>query len=374
MTTREPGAVRLGLLMQRWSDPERPFGALTPFARTVSRLAKSEGVSVLVIDPDEVNLRAPRVHGLRLMPGGSWAPAAGPFPDVVWNRCFRRDQDDLLQGLQRRGVLPVNEPGLTKWEAHQLLRADALLQDHLPETCLLKDGQEVTELLARHPVLFLKPVAGSVGRGIIRASGQPTGLIRLEYISNETGEQRVTEASPRQLARWAKERRGSYIAQQGLDLVVFYGRAADVRVLMQKDGEGRWQLTGMGARVAAPGRFTSNLHTGGSGVPLSLLAGAVFPGDTESQERLQMEFQALAARTATLVESALGAMGELGLDFGVDRQGRIWYIEQNAQPGRSLFEHLGREDLSELAHRRPIQYARYLAQAKSARAAGHQET
>ncbi|HYF94711.1 MAG TPA: YheC/YheD family protein [Symbiobacteriaceae bacterium] len=374
MTTRKPGTVCLGLLMQRWSAPERPFGNLTPFARTVSRLAEEEGVSVLVIDPDDVDLRRGRVKGLRLRPGGGWVPAGGTLPDVVWNRYFRHDREGLLQGLQRKGVMPINEIGLNKWEAYRLLQTDPILQEHLPETCLLRNGEELKEMTDRYPVVYLKPVAGSVGRGIIRATARPTGLTRLEYVSTRTGLPTVAEASPKQLGRWATVRKGSYIVQRGLDLAVFYGRSADIRVLMQKDGDGCWQLTGMGARVAAAGRFTSNLHTGGSGVPLGLLSEAVFPTDPDRREKLGPELKALAFRTAGLVESTLGAMGELGLDFGVDRKGNIWYIEQNAQPGRTLFQLLGREDLSELAHRRPIQYARHLALAKSARAAGHQET
>lgn len=373
MTRESPGAVRLGLLMQRHDDPDRPFGALTPFARRVIGLARSEGVSALGIDPDDIDLTTGRVRGL-LLKDGRWTPAAGPLPDVLWNRYFQRDRDHLIHALARRGVQLLNEPGLDKWEAYQLLQEDPQLRAHLPETRLLHTGADITDLTARYPTVFLKPVAGSVGRGIIRASYQPSGLTRLEYISAKTGQLRAVEGSTAQLDRWAQERRGDYIVQQGLDLAVFYGRSVDIRVLVQKDGDGSWQVTGMGARVAAPNRFTANLHTGGHGISLSLLAGAIFPDDQESQALLEMEVQSLAARTAQAVDAAAGPMGELGLDFGVDSGGRMWYIEQNAQPGRTLFEHLGREDLSELSHRRPVQYARYLARAKSARAAGHQET
>jgi len=373
MTREPPGNVRLGLLMQRCADPDRPFGPLTPFARRVIGMARSEGVSALGIDPDDVDLITGRVRGL-LLKDGRWAPAAGPLPDVLWNRYFRRDQDDLIQAFSRLGIPLLNEIGLNKWEAYRLLRADPLLRKHLPETRLLRDGADIIDLAARYPSVFIKPIAGSVGRGIIRAVYQPTGLIKLAYVSVETGQLREIEGTTAQVDHWAQQREGSYIVQQGLDLSVFYGRATDVRVLLQKDGEGRWQVTGMGARVAAPDRFTANLHTGGHGVSLSLMADAIFPGDADRQAALELELHALAVRTADMVDAAAGPMGELGLDFGVDSGGRIWYIEQNAQPGRALFEHMGREDLAELAHRRPLQYARYLAHAKSARAAGHQET
>mgnify|MGYP003940659699 CR=1 FL=1 len=67
-------------------------------------------------------------------------------------------------------------------------------------------------------------------------------------------------------------------------------------------------------------------------------------------------------------------MGELGLDFGIDRGGRIWLIEGNGQPGRTIFEHMGRMDLADLAHLRPVQYAKFLAARKGAGTAAAQAT
>jgi len=357
--------VNLGLLMQRWPSRERPFGPLTPFAETVSQLAGPEGVAVTVFSPGDVDLASGRVQAHRYLGvRGGWRTEESALPRVVWNRYFRRDEGSLLRELQRRGASLINEGVLNKWEAHRCLQADAGLEGHLPETELLTRAEQVTGMLSRHPVVFLKPVSGSVGRGIIRAELQDDGLIRLQYVSTETGGVRRAYATPYLLDRWltGRGRAGRFIVQEGLDLRSFQGRPADVRVLVQKDGRGRWQVTGMGARVAAPGRFTSNLHTGGEGLPVEML-------DTRTEE-----LASLAIQTARRLEKAEGPMGEFGLDFGIDTGGKIWYIEQNGQPGRTILKHLGRWDLWNLAHLRPVQYARYLATTKSVRAARYQAT
>jgi hypothetical protein len=371
MSHAAPAGLRLGLLMQRWPDEDRPLGAMAPFAQTISELAAGEGVSVLVFAPADAE--ADRVRALAWRDGRWWEQTA-PLPDVIWHRYLGADREQALRRILRLGIPVFNESALSKWEAHQVLQADPILKETLPETRLLQSVDDIADLGRRHAELFLKPVDGAVGRGIIRASFQPTGLVRLQYVAAPAGRLRAEEARLSQLERWVAGHRGRYIVQQGLDLKVFYGRAADLRLLMQKDGSGRWNLTGMGARVAAHGRFTANLHTGGTGVPAGLLAGAVFPDDPERQELLLLELQALAARAAEALEPAAGTLGELGLDFGVDRQGGTWYIEQNALPGRALFEHLSRPDLSRLAHLRPIQYARRLAATKSAKAAGYRAT
>lgn len=41
----------------------------------------------------------------------------------------------------------------------------------------------------------------------------------------------------------------------------------------------------------------------------------------------------------TLEEQIDGTLGELGLDIGVDRNGRVWLFEVNAKPGRHIFLH-----------------------------------
>lgn len=366
-----PG-VRLGLLMQRAPGRERPFGPLTPFAETLSRLAHFEDVSVEVFGPEDVDLVQERVKSWRFLgPAGGWAEGETDLPGVLWNRYLRKDQEPLLSALRARDIRFINGSGLNKWEAHRSLQSEPAVAPFLPDTRLLEEAGTLGEMLDQHPVLFVKPLNGAVGRGIIRVEREARCLMRLQYLSVETQGVRQVYASDQQLARWLRERQrtGRFVVQQGLRLTVFHGRPADVRVLVQKDGAGRWGVTGMGARVAAHGRFTTNLHTGGQGVPIELLAEAVFPSDGHSRKALLIDLEELALAAARRIDEAAGGMGEIGLDFGVDPSGQIWFIEQNAQPGRMLFEHLGRLDQFDLAHLRPVQYARFLSEGKSARVA-----
>jgi hypothetical protein len=355
--------VRLGLLMQSWPG-EEPFGALTPFARAVSTLARPDDVDVVVFSPEDVDLARKRVRVRRwLGADAGWIQGEAPLPDVVWNRYFRRDQEGLIQALQAEAIPFINGEQLNKWEAYKCLTAcDGRIREHLPYTRLLSQASTVLEMLEDNPVVYIKPVSGSVGRGIIQARREGPRVMRLAYVSRETGAVRETYATEEQFDRWleAGGRTGRCIAQQGLQLNVFHGRPADVRVLVQKDGAGLWQVTGMACRVAGQGRFTANLHTGGQGVPVEALAEAVFPESAARQMAVLNQLEELSLLAASCVEGCTGLLGELGLDFGIDHRGQIWCIEQNWLPGRSIFEHLGRWDLSDLAHLRPVQYARYL--------------
>lgn len=356
--------VQVGVLMRRWPNEERPFGSLTPFAQRVSGLATAAGVGLFGFCPDDLDLPRKRVRASQY--GGQnrgWVVLERPLPDVVWNRYYSGDRAALFAWLSRKGLVQINGARLDKWEAHQLLRQDARVAPHLPETVQLTGAAVALAMAERHPVIFVKPVAGSAGRGIMRCRLAAPGLLRGEYLSRQAQALREGHVSASQLNEWlaARQRSKRYIVQQGLALTVFHGRPADVRILVQKDDSGLWQVTGMGARVAAGDRFTANLHTGGTAVPLHLLGEALGTQDRTWRASLATRLESLAIATAQALERGAGILGELGLDFGIDDAGAIWYIEQNVQPGRAIFDHLGRQDLSEIAHLRPLQYARFLA-------------
>lgn len=366
----------LGLLMQRWPGLDRPFGSQTPMAECVTTLALTAGMEVLCFGPEDVDRIARRVRASRFLGHSQgWTAEVAPLPDVLWNRYLKRDQGALLHWLAQQSIPFINGTYLNKWETYRWLQQDEALRPHLPETALLNDAEVAFKMLERHPAIFLKPVAGAAGKGILRGRLDGPGLMQLDYISAATGGMKQVHVGTEQLDRWLAQggRKGRYIVQQGLALNAFHGRIADLRVLAQKDGEGRWGVTGMGCRVAGHGRFTANLHTGGQGVPAELLLDAVYP-DAASREQAREEAEELALRAARRVEEAAGPMGELGLDFGIDRRGSIWLIELNGQPGRTIFEHMGRLDLSDLAYLRPVQYAKLLAARKAAASAAVQAT
>ncbi|MNN57292.1 Endospore coat-associated protein YheD [compost metagenome] len=80
----------------------------------------------------------------------------------------------------------------------------------------------------------------------------------------------------------------------------------------------------------------------------------------------------LSKRIPAALEACNGRMAELGLDLGVDRDGRVWIIEANTKPGRSIFRKLGQEKLLLQAERNPIAYACYILSRTSIRADGKQ--
>ncbi|TGU61340.1 YheC/YheD family protein, partial [Mesorhizobium sp. M00.F.Ca.ET.186.01.1.1] len=64
-----------------------------------------------------------------------------------------------------------------------------------------------------------------------------------------------------QLARQCTEK--NYVIQKGLDLAELDGRPYDIRVMMMRNGLGKWQYAGMLAKVAGSNSVITNVARGG---------------------------------------------------------------------------------------------------------------
>lgn len=209
---------------------------------------------------------------------------------------------------------------------------------------------------------FLKPKAGSHGKRTLHArllGGKEGGGLSIRGRDRNNGAFRLHFRTLDQGLSWIHRFTGSrrYIMQPYLHLTSSRNQPFDVRVLMQKNGRGAWTLTGMAVRLGGCGSLTSNLHGGGTAVAVLPFLLAEY-GATGAE--LHEELAAAAAVLPPLLEETCGRLGELGLDFGIDAGGRIYLLEANSKPGRSVFRLTGDRRAAKLAAENPLRYARHL--------------
>lgn len=374
------------------SESEReqlpPFGERHFYARLCAE-GRRHGLTVFVFSPHWVNVGEGTVRGYSYsgIPAASgqdgdlssdasgWSHRIYPLPDLIYDRSFfSRRQDytahkQAVRRLQSARSIPLLGAGLrSKWHMHALLARDPMLRSYLPETVRLRSSSQVLEQLERSGNAFLKPECGSQGRGVLKAERLEADYrVSFRDSCNRSAVRLFDQTSA--LSEWLDEfvGRRHYLLQQCLDLHAADGSAWDIRALAQKNGRGLWELAGVAVRMGGKGSITSNIHGGGTAVPaLPFLLAQFGQVDAERIYRVVLD---LAARIPAALESGNGRMAELGLDLGVDRQGRVWIIEANTKPGRSVFHSLGEAEAAGKAHRNPIAYARYLLTRTTAAAA-----
>lgn len=332
-----------------------------PLLRPYLAAAAAMAVPAFVFGPADVRWRRGVILGAVPAPGG-WRRVPCPIPDVVYDRAIGRWREErrgsLLALLRRHGAAVFNGAVGYKWHIHRMLWAHEPLLAHLPVTRPLRSPADAAGLLQRFGGIYLKPDQGFGGDGIVVVrTGPGRGYMIAGRGALRTG--------PAGLVRCLRQliRRRAYIVQQELPLVRWRGRRFDVRVLMLRDGSGRWQVGGTAVRVGAAGSLVSNLRRGGRARdPAVVLAEAVAAcrDGTLPVEGLLAAIHVVALAAAQAVARAVPAAGELGIDIGLDAGGHPWVIEVNPKPGRKSF---ARDDTA--VRRRvyglPFAYACHLA-------------
>lgn len=312
-----------------------------------------------VFDLQSMNMQAGQVRGYRLIDVGEerWAEGIFPLPGVIVRRYGVR-LDRYRAALWARGVRFCNEQQISKWWAHKLIAADSRLRAHLPETAYLEKTSTVIDMLERHPVVFIKPSWGSKGAQILRVERIGEGA-HLDC----AGEQRVVCGDAEAL-RAALESRmpRRAIVQQGLDLMTVDQRLVDFRVMIQKDGAGRWTVPGMVARCGTASFFVSNVMAGG--FPLSAEDGLslLFGTNPMTIFRRRQELAMLGLAVGEALERSGLLLGDLGLDVAYDPHGYPWIIEvNNRDPNHTIASDFGAWHLFYRCRSLPIEHAGLLA-------------
>lgn len=378
------GCLRLGpvvgLLTTRSLRP--PWGVQNDLFRELIRYGRALGEYVYVFTPADVDLDFGTVHGWRPDRVGEWYRTPAPLPDVIYDRVPSRKAEaapevsELKEKLKPMyGASYFNPSFLNKWDIHRLLQNDQTVAGYLPEARLLNSPADLEEMLKLHRLVFLKPVDGSVGRGIIRVRLLPDG--RVSYrLPSQRSEETICASAAAAFARLAKPLQTRvYLVQQGLHLATSGGAPFDVRVLIQKGSGGRWYKTKVYGRVAPLGTYISNISQGATPAAIGPLLENAFPAEPEKRRRALTGLKEIADAVPLALEAALAAkLGELGIDVGIDTDGQAWLIEVNSKPMRTLDPNLGSLAGVRNAIIRPLIYARYLAGFEPASAAARRRS
>ncbi|KAB2954200.1 YheC/YheD family protein [Heliorestis acidaminivorans] len=352
----------LGILVHPTSKPTG-FQGNGLFFRQLADEGAKLGIAIFVFSPIHVYWKQKVLEGyLYDLANNKWRWRKIPFPKVVYDRYFNlgkgwRAALYCRRNFGKKGVSIFNPVVADKFKIHCQLNKDQEIALHIPETYLFKGVEsEQRQLLNLWDKAYLKPVLGTKGEGIIRISHNgKNGKIYIE----EARKSRGNWASGRKAIIFLQSltKNKKYIIQKAIEPLRWNDKIFDLRVLVQRGGEGNWQITGMAARQASNG-ITCNLHTGASAISLDSL------WDDKVITITQEEIEKLSLKIAQRLTAHYPSLGELGLDFLVDQDNKLWFLEANARPGRIIFQKIGDEEKRLMAVRRPLEYAKYLASQK----------
>lgn len=358
----------IGVLVSRDnpSQSDKPFGDITMFCRELTDACRSQGAYVYFFTPSSIGSNLASVEGWVYTKG--WHKLMLPAPDVINNRLTTRKLENrpvvqqFMNEIKRRfGAQVFNEKFLDKSEVFEALKKDLALQKYLPESHTLQSYTMLRSMCSRYSSVFLKPVRGSLGKGIIRLSRIAPESWQASYATvNGTKKQSFNSLVKLFSTLEGKIKTVRYLIQQGLTLIETGGRPIDFRALTQKNASGKWTITSIVGRTAGSHHFVSNLARGGT---LSKVGEAVAKSNlpVAFRQGAYGRLQKAALEIARGIDTHIPAhFGELGIDLALDTSGRIWLLEVNSKPSKNDNTPLN-EGKIRPSVRMMIQYARYIS-------------
>jgi len=323
-------------------------------------------IQVVVFTPSDVqdNEKKVKAHIFDTK-NKKWVRRWVSIPQLVFDRC-RIQKSHRMKELRNfkntfTNIHYLNRPFGNKWTMHQKLSASPFIEKYLPHTIKYIKNSDLIQMLKKYHFVYVKPVNGTGGRGILRIERLAGENVKIEGRDHE---RRII--SPRTipiitlrdfLSKW-NVTSTSYLVQQGIPLSLNNGRVHDYRILVQKDGLGNWCVTGGAGRIGAARSITANLHGGGSAIAMTKLM-QNFVNPSVNISSVQEEINTLAIELAAFLEKQGYQLCELAIDIAIDRNGGIWIIELNPKPSREVFREIGELDRYLESIRRPLEYAKF---------------
>lgn len=368
------GTIILGIVVasiRRSSDGTKTEPVIPEpyFYRALSLTAVQLGIDVYVFEAEGYQSQSGLLQAYRLEQN-HWERQIVPLPDIIYDRCFYTLPEQRISCRSMLNAIALRKPYVmlngilpTKLDVYEALKDNSKLAKYLPETIRYYSAEQLGQLEERyHAGIILKPAAGMQGRGIAHVKRSP--LDQSTQVNGRTLQNRPftktftdNNAKKQWLSRFIN--RTNYLIQPYLELCGEDDKPFDVRALLQKNGKGRWSLSGVAVRSGQIGSVTSNLHGGGDARPASGLLSVKF--GTHKAERLLEEIHTISMQTAERLESRFGRFAELGFDYGIEPDGRLWLIEANSKPGRNSFRIISDLEAERQSIVRPLLYARFLS-------------
>lgn len=332
----------------------------------IIKMGEEMGFTVYVLPVERLSLNRKLLKGfVYLSASNHWVQRWMPFPSVIYNRIpLRSDESssavkEKIISCQKNPLVTMFNPSFfNKWELYRWLRRGESTKSYIPTTKRLNNSAILEDMMQKHSYLYLKPESGKAGKGImtIRKKNNDTTLPFRLNIQEKTYSSSYNCSSFKKLWARIQQECGDvpYIVQQGISLATFYNRKFDLRALIQKNGNGNWEITGLGARIAGNTSITTHVPRGGSiDEPLKLLTHAF---NVKEAHNIIDKVNQTAITIATQIErGSKTQLGEMSMDIGIDKYGHIWFFEANSKPMKFDEPHIRKKSLQRI-----FQYSQHL--------------
>ncbi len=283
----------------------------------------------------DVDLRKRKINGVYFNNQKDvWEKQEFPYPDFIYQRCTdtRRNKDlfkSFEEDMKELKIETLNYPkNFNKWEVYKHLSEDKAILPYLPLTSPYNSPGDLKNMLKYTDKVYLKGLEGGRGRKVICAAKLPDGGYEYKYFIDRLYVCKVNNFNNLVQGLLAFYKGKKFLMQEAIDLIQIGDRLVDMRAEVQRGKNGELMVVAIPVRV------------GNNNAPITAHADA-YPFEHFFKNIMnccEVEVKDLENKAAQFLksvyrslENVYGPSVEMGIDFGLDKNGRIWFIECNSR-------------------------------------------
>ncbi|WP_164218469.1 YheC/YheD family protein [Virgibacillus sp. YIM 98842] len=294
------------------------------FIKLLAKTTKYHGIDLVYFHPKDINMNEKIING-KILINNKWVKRKVNIPlfvDVTVHSFKFKKQIKFLRehSYFTTGRLASKEITIEK------LMDDGEFSHLLIPTIKHTDFKDFFSFLKKHQKIIMKPSRGERGQDIYMIAKKKNKFI----ISFET--QEIT-LSKRQLKSFFKQKVNErrFIFQKYINSKTKNGDPFDCRIRLEKNGNGEWENVINLIRIGTGQKVVSNVSKGGSVSELNSFLKANYG---EKWKEVKTSIINTGKTLPYKIEKIFNQeLGSLGIDIGIEKDGRLYYFESNNAPG-----------------------------------------
>lgn len=298
-----------------------------------------------------------------------WSKKKFPFPDILYDRGGGTGKKQrVISKYIRKQLLNTNNLinfnptySFDKFDVYNKLSKIDSVVSYLPISKLYSNSQDIKKMFEINSTIYIKNCTGSNGRGVMRIEKLYNNTYILSYFKKKVIKEKLNNFNML-ISRINKlfPKRSKIIIQSAIDLIRVDNNVVDMRATVQRDGYGKISIVAFPVRIAASGSPVTSTKSKSTVYTFEDFFITHMKYNEDKIIKLKDEIKVFLKKIYLSIEKYYGKYGEIGIDFAIDKKGKLWFIECNAKPGKDTLYMSCDEATIEKAFLNPLEYSKYI--------------
>jgi len=296
---------------------------------------KTAGITLYYFSVEDIDMKKRIINGVYYNHNrGVWEKKVFEYPDFLYKRStssgrHRNQIYDFERQLQELNIEILNyKKGFNKWEVYQHLAKDENILPHLPLTVVYNEPADLWKMLDTEEKVYLKGLVGGRGRKIVCISKLPEGGYGYRYFTDKLYVCKIKKFNMLIQDILALYRGQKFLIQKAIDLIQIGKGLVDMRAEVQRGKNGELTVAAIPVRV---GKTNAPITTHAEAYPFEYFFKNFMYYPEFKIQVLKERITCFLKSVYRCLEKAYGTSVEMGIDFGLDKNGLLWFIECNSR-------------------------------------------